>query len=406
MNRKMNLIMELQKMVIAASVLLWRRYRKMVQTWPVGFYYLNHFQNDDELRYALQMIYSGIGACKAGSLTDFGFPHAGLCTLIENCCREIQKTSGFKEGLDDILNSFSPEKRHPADAEPVLQQVIEDNLNHWCTVVRGNFPGIATYPLTPELVKGDLLDQQVDVIVNAWNRNVIPWWLLLPQGVSGAIKRRGGYAPFREVGKAGIMPLGSAVLTGAGRLPFRGIIHVAGINLCWMATETSVRQSVRSAMEIVDREQFRSVAFPVIGSGSGNRSRQWALNLMLDEFKKMESSARVVIVEYARAKNDLVPSRKYLTDDESSPLYPWVADTVSGTVRKQIPGGNAGAGFSIFARRVDMDDCAAMNRAGEVMVYHYQPGNRSFIDIQRKFSSLQEFLEYAGAESREYKQRK
>ena len=42
------------------------------------------------------------------------------------------------------------------------------------------------------VVEGDLLDQPVDVIVNAWNRNLIPWWLLLPQGVSGAIKRRGG----------------------------------------------------------------------------------------------------------------------------------------------------------------------------------------------------------------------
>ncbi len=40
---------------------------------------------------------------------------------------------------------------------------------------------------------GDLLDQPVEVIVNAWNRNFIPWRLLLPRGVSGAIKRRGGY---------------------------------------------------------------------------------------------------------------------------------------------------------------------------------------------------------------------
>src|SRR5687768_13024288 len=82
-----------------------------------------------------------------------------------------------------------------------------------------------------ETVSGDLLDQDVDVIVNAWNRNIIPWWLLLPQGVSGAIKRRAGYAPFREVGRHGPMPLGSAVFTSAGRLPHRGIIHVAGINL-------------------------------------------------------------------------------------------------------------------------------------------------------------------------------
>ena len=42
------------------------------------------------------------------------------------------------------------------------------------------------------VVQGDLLDQNVDVIVNAWNRNFIPWWLLLPQGVSGAIKKRAG----------------------------------------------------------------------------------------------------------------------------------------------------------------------------------------------------------------------
>ncbi|WP_345322707.1 hypothetical protein [Novipirellula rosea] len=44
-----------------------------------------------------------------------------------------------------------------------------------------------------------LLDQDVDVIVNAWHRNIIPWWQLLPQGVSGAIKKRGGHGPFKDV---------------------------------------------------------------------------------------------------------------------------------------------------------------------------------------------------------------
>jgi hypothetical protein len=49
------------------------------------------------------------------------------------------------------------------------------------------------------LVEGDLLDRTVEVIVNAWNRNVIPWWLLFPQRVSGAIKKRDGTGPFREL---------------------------------------------------------------------------------------------------------------------------------------------------------------------------------------------------------------
>ena len=84
---------------------------------------------------------------------------------------------------------------------------------------------------TPTVVQGDLLDQRAEVLVNAWNRNVIPWWLLLPQGVSGAIKRRAGYAPFRELGRMGPIALGGAVITGPGRLPCRAIIHVAGISL-------------------------------------------------------------------------------------------------------------------------------------------------------------------------------
>ncbi len=50
-----------------------------------------------------------------------------------------------------------------------------------------------------QIVEGDLLGQDVDVIVNPWNRNIIPWWLLLPQGVSGAIKRRGGTGRFASV---------------------------------------------------------------------------------------------------------------------------------------------------------------------------------------------------------------
>ena len=53
------------------------------------------------------------------------------------------------------------------------------------------------------VVDGDLLDQDVDVIVNAWNRNIIPWWLLLPQGVSRAIKEQAGIEPFRQLGKLG-----------------------------------------------------------------------------------------------------------------------------------------------------------------------------------------------------------
>ena len=146
------------------------------------------------------------------------------------------------------------------------------------------------------VTEGDLLDQPVEVIVNAWNRNIIPWWLLLPQGVSGAIKRRAGLQPFREVGRFGPIPLGGAVLTTAGRLPFRGIIHVAGINLLWRSSEFSIRQSVRSALGIVSREGFASVAFPLIGAGSGGGTAAAVERFMLDEFSQQSYAGAVLLV--------------------------------------------------------------------------------------------------------------
>lgn len=157
--------------------------------------------------------------------------------------------------------------------------------------------------IAPTVVVGDLLDQDVEVIVNAWNRNVIPWWLLLPQGVSGAIKRRAGYAPFRELARHGPLPLGAAVLTTAGRLPQRAIVHVAGIDLLWRASAHSIRQSVRSAMALVAARGFRSVAFPLIGAGTGGFGEQAVLDLMLATLAEIEAgigtSADVRIVRFS-----------------------------------------------------------------------------------------------------------
>ncbi len=150
------------------------------------------------------------------------------------------------------------------------------------------------------VVEGDLLDQPVDVIVNAWNRNVIPWWLLLPQGVSGAIKRRGGTRPFKELRRHGPIPLGGAVLTSAGRLPFRAIIHVAGINLLWRASERSIRDSVRNAIRLAQDHGFGSIAFPLIGAGSGGFAPERAKAVMLDEFQKVDAPLSVVLVLFKR----------------------------------------------------------------------------------------------------------
>ena len=152
-----------------------------------------------------------------------------------------------------------------------------------------------------QLVHGDLLDQPVEVIVNAWNRNIIPWWLLLPQGVSGAIKKRGGYEPFKELGRMGAIPPGGAVVTGPGRLPFKAIIHVAGINMLWRSSEQIIRDCVVNAMNIVREKGYKSVAFPLIGAGTGGFDEGEAFQIMQDSLAACDFQGEVRIVRFKRA---------------------------------------------------------------------------------------------------------
>lgn len=147
---------------------------------------------------------------------------------------------------------------------------------------------------------GNLFDSDVEYIVNPWNRNFIPWWLLLPQGVSGELRRRGGTAPFRELAKAGVLREGQAFLTGPGRLPFKGIIHVAGLNLFWIATEFSVRASTRSALQLATRVNARSLALPLIGAGTGGLKPDRVQSWISEEAERSDFPGRIVVVRFEK----------------------------------------------------------------------------------------------------------
>jgi O-acetyl-ADP-ribose deacetylase (regulator of RNase III) len=149
-----------------------------------------------------------------------------------------------------------------------------------------------------EIRHGDLLRQPVEVIVNAWNQNRLPWWLLRPHGISGAIKRAAGTAPFRELARHGRMALGAAVLTSAGRLPYRGIIHTATITRAGRSSDQIIRSAVEQTMALVATHGFDSVGFPVLGSGSGQLTPRHALDVMQQTLGTIDYPGRVVIVVY------------------------------------------------------------------------------------------------------------
>ena len=146
------------------------------------------------------------------------------------------------------------------------------------------------------VVYGDLLDQSVDAIVNPWNSNVIPWWLLLPQGVSDAIRKRAGSEAFRPLTTAGYLKPGTAVFAPAGKLPIKGIIHVAALTPYWTTSEAIVTSCIQNAIGIAAENNLTSLAFPLLGAGIGGMNPEVSRALIEQTAADIASDISIRIV--------------------------------------------------------------------------------------------------------------
>ncbi len=88
--------------------------------------------------------------------------------------------------------------------------------------------------------------------------------------------------------------------TTAGRLPFKAIIHVAGINLLWRATENSIRLSVHNALELAKQNGYGSIAFPLIGAGTGGKTASRVEEIMSAVIRASEFAGEVRLVRYRK----------------------------------------------------------------------------------------------------------
>jgi O-acetyl-ADP-ribose deacetylase len=75
---------------------------------------------------------------------------------------------------------------------------------------------------------------------------------------------------------------------------------VAGINVLWRSSEASIAGCVRSSMDLVRKHEFRSVAFPVIGTGSGGMGEDRALAIMKSSLAQEEYDGRVLVVRFRK----------------------------------------------------------------------------------------------------------
>jgi O-acetyl-ADP-ribose deacetylase (regulator of RNase III) len=120
---------------------------------------------------------------------------------------------------------------------------------------------------TIELHQGDITLQEVDAIVNAANSR-----LAGGGGVDGAIHRRGGAGIMRDTDARypDGCPTGSAVISTAGKLAAKHVIHAVGP--VWSGGQRGEDEllagAYRRCLELAAEHECRSIALPALSAGA------------------------------------------------------------------------------------------------------------------------------------------
>jgi O-acetyl-ADP-ribose deacetylase (regulator of RNase III) len=153
------------------------------------------------------------------------------------------------------------------------------------------------------LVQGDITNMKTDAIVNAANSSLIGGG-----GVDGAIHRRGGRAILEECKKIRAtkwpqgMPTGKAVITGAGNLKAKHVIHTVGP--VWRGGKHGepelLTQAYRNSLKLATSKGLKTIAFPSISTGAYHYplkdACQIALKTIKEFLEKEDSLDEVVII--------------------------------------------------------------------------------------------------------------
>ncbi len=143
------------------------------------------------------------------------------------------------------------------------------------------------------LVQGDITGRDVDAIVNAANSH-----LQHGGGVAGAIVRRGGRIIQDESDRIGFTPVGTAVITGAGKLPSRFVIHAVGPRMGEGDEDNKLRNAVLNSLLLASRKGLASISLPAVSSGifgfPKDRCAQILVRESADFLKTRESSLKLI----------------------------------------------------------------------------------------------------------------
>ncbi|MBN1456267.1 MAG: macro domain-containing protein [Sedimentisphaerales bacterium] len=156
-----------------------------------------------------------------------------------------------------------------------------------------------------ELKSGDITEQKTDAIVNAANCQ-----LVLGGGVAGAIRMKGGDSIQKECSKKGPIDTGQAVITSAGKLKAKHVIHAAGPKMGEGDEDNKLKNATLSALAVANENNLKSIAFPAISTGIFGYPMDKCAKIMLN-----------AVIEYLHGKTNLKKVVFCLYDNDAYRIF-------------------------------------------------------------------------------------
>jgi O-acetyl-ADP-ribose deacetylase (regulator of RNase III) len=131
------------------------------------------------------------------------------------------------------------------------------------------------------LVSGDITERNVDVIVNAANSH-----LRHGGGLAAAIVRKGGQIIQDESDKIGYVLVGNAVITTAGKLPCKAVIHAVGPRNGEGKENEKLRLAINNVLSLAQQYGFKSISIPAISTGIFGFPKDKCAKILIEESLK------------------------------------------------------------------------------------------------------------------------
>jgi O-acetyl-ADP-ribose deacetylase len=160
------------------------------------------------------------------------------------------------------------------------------------------------------LKRGDITEEDTEAIVNAANSH-----LQHGGGVAGAIVRKGGRIIQDESNRIGFVPVGSAVITSAGSLKARYVIHAVGPQMGEGDEDEKLRNATLNSLLLADKKRIRTLTFPAISTGIFGYPVERCAEIMLSTLQ-----------QYAQDHTSVVEIRLCLFDEATLQIF---TDTAS-----------------------------------------------------------------------------